>query len=119
MKDLKSFDRSGRVGSTPTSPTTYTKRESPSEYKYGLDIHKTDEYVHINSWSCKVEDWPEVAAWIIQTVATLQVEETTITIDNKGGPSAEILNQELRRFAKHGAKLFERDDTFYRNIKKK
>ena len=93
-------------------------RESKTEYKYGLDIQKTDDYIHIGSHSFKIEDWPKVAAWVLQTVATLKVEETEYEFSPF--TQAEIDKFRDPHYTLNRIKsIFDQDDAFYKQIKKR
>lgn len=93
-------------------------RKSKTEHEYGLYISKEDDRVFINSWSIPIEDWPKVAAWVLQTVATLKIEEREYEFTHplSAGEMDRLLIDQLSKTA---LDMFKRDDAFFIHMKSK
>ena len=91
------------------------ERRSDYEYRDGVDIHKTDDYIHINSISIPVDDWADFATWVLQTVATLKVEDHEY--ESVGRVSLTNINKLVEKSM--SMKVFDRDDAFYKRLKKR
>jgi len=94
-----------------TKITTY---ESEHVYKDGINIYRDNDFIYIGSFPIKVEDWPNFASWVLQTVAMLKVEKHEIEIERIS--MDDIVGQMTKSFA--GKDFFENEDTFYRHLKK-